>query len=165
MSVAISTVLRSGTDPAKIISLATEIHGGRPVVALRKIKLTESKPRTAVLLVEDEALIRMMIAGMIEELGHTVVAEAANIEEALKLAKTADFGIAVLDINVGGDRIEPVAEIINDRRLPFVFASGYGAAGMPEKFRDRPILQKPFVMDRLGEAIQKALEVAEGSKG
>jgi hypothetical protein len=66
---------------------------------------------------------------------------------------------------VGGDRIEPVAEIINDRRLPFVFASGYGAAGMPEKFRDRPILQKPFVMERLGEAIQKALEVAEGSKG
>ncbi len=117
------------------------------------------------MLVEDEALIGMMIAGMIEELGHTVVAQAANIEDALKLARTADFGIAVLDINVGGDRIEPVAEIINDRRLPFVFASGYGAAGMPEKFRDRPILQKPFVMERLGEAIQKALEVAEGSKG
>lgn len=64
------------------------------------------------LLVEDETLVRMMIAGMVEELGHTVVAEAGNIAEALKLAKTADFGIAILDINVAGDRIEPVAEII-----------------------------------------------------
>jgi hypothetical protein len=70
----------------------------------------ESKARNvSVLLVEDEALIRMMIAGMIEELGHTVVAEAGNIAHALRLAKTADFGIAILDINVGGDRIEPVA--------------------------------------------------------
>ena len=52
-------------------------------------------------LVEDETLIRMMIAGIVEELGHTVVAEAGNISDVLKLAKTADFGIAILDINVG----------------------------------------------------------------
>jgi DNA-binding NarL/FixJ family response regulator len=57
----------------------------------------------------------MMIAGMIEELGHAVVAEAGNIADALRLAKTAEFGIAILDINVGGDRIEPVAEIIDGR--------------------------------------------------
>ena len=121
--------------------------------------MTESHTRQAsVFLVEDEALIRMMIAGMIEELGHTVVAEAGNIDDALKLAQTADFEIAVLDINVGGDRIEPVADIISDRCLPFVFASGYGAAGMPEKFRDRTVLQKPFLMERLGEAIEAALE-------
>jgi CheY-like chemotaxis protein len=121
----------------------------------------ESKPRNvSVLLVEDEALIRMMIAGMIEELGHTVMAEAGNIAHALKLAETADFEIAILDINLGGDRIEPVAEIIDGRRLPFVFASGYGRAGLPEKFRDRPVLQKPFLTERLGEAIQAALEVA-----
>jgi len=99
-----------------------------------------------------------MIAGMIEELGHDVVAEAGNITEALKLAKTTDFGIAILDINVGGERIEPVAEIIHDRLLPFVFASGYGAAGLPEKFRGRTVLQKPFLVKQLAEAIAVALQ-------
>jgi CheY-like chemotaxis protein len=118
----------------------------------------ESKVRhVSVFLVEDETLIRMMIADMIEELGHTVVAEAANIPDALRLAETTDFGIAILDINVGGDRIEPVAEIIDGRHLPFVFASGYGAKGLPARFRDRPVLQKPFLTDRLGQAIQLAL--------
>jgi CheY-like chemotaxis protein len=118
----------------------------------------ESKVRqVSIFLVEDETLIRMMIADMIEELGHTVVAEAANIADALRLAETADFGIAILDINIGGDRIEPVAEVIDGRHLPFVFASGYGAAGLPANFRDRPVLQKPFLPDRLERAIQLAL--------
>jgi CheY-like chemotaxis protein len=120
--------------------------------------VTESKPRKAsVLLVEDETLIRMMIAGMIEELGHTVAAEAGNMTEALLLARTADFEIAVLDINVGGERIEPVADVIAGRRLPFIFASGYGAAGVPEKFSDRPTLQKPFLIEKLGKAIEEVL--------
>jgi CheY-like chemotaxis protein len=113
---------------------------------------------TTVFLVEDEALIRMMIAGMVEELGHSIAAEAGNIADALSLASTADFEVAILDINVGGDRIDPVAEIINDRHLPFLFASGYGAAGLPEKFQDRTVLQKPFLIERLREAIQAAID-------
>jgi CheY-like chemotaxis protein len=115
--------------------------------------LSESKPRqVSVFLVEDEALIRMMIVGMIEELGHTVVAEASNIDQALHLAQTADFDIAVLDINVGGERIEPVADIVSCGNLPFIFASGYGAAGAPERFRDRTVLQKPFLLAKLGRS-------------
>ena len=61
--------------------------------------------RLSVLLVENEVIIRMIIAGMIAKLGHDVVAEAGNIVDALKVAKTADFDIAILDINVGGERI------------------------------------------------------------
>jgi CheY-like chemotaxis protein len=122
----------------------------------------ESKPRqVTVLLVEDETLIRMMIADMVEELGHTIVAEAGNMTEALALAQTADFEIAVLDINVGGAKIEPVADVIAGRRLPFIFASGYGAAGVPEKFRDRPTLQKPFPKERLGKAIEETLRESD----
>ena len=60
--------------------------------------------RVSVLLVEDEVLIRMMIADMIEELGHVVVAEAGNIQSALDLAKTADFQLAILDVNVAGEK-------------------------------------------------------------
>lgn len=122
------------------------------------INLIDAKAhRLSVFLVEDEAIIRMMIAGMVEELGHDVVAEAGNIAEALKIAKTSDFGIAILDINVGGQRIEPVAEILNDRHVPFVFASGYGAAGLPEQYRDRTVLQKPFLVTQLADAITVAL--------
>jgi CheY-like chemotaxis protein len=120
--------------------------------------MAESKVRqVSIFLVEDEALIRMMIAGMVEESGHTVVAEAANLADALRLAETADFRIAILDINIAGDRIEPVAEMIDGRHLPFVFASGYGAAGLPTRFRDRPVVPKPFLADRLEQAIQLAL--------
>ena len=129
-----------------------------PLDRLGNCTVTESKPRqVSVLLVEDETLIRMMIAGMIEELGHTVVAEAGNMTQALILARTADFKIAVLDINVGGERIGPVADVIAGRGLPFIFASGYGAAGAPKKFRDRPTLQKPFLIEKLEKAIEEVL--------
>ena len=125
--------------------------------------MTKSKPRqVAMFLVEDETLIRMMIAGMAEELGHTVVAEAGNINDALTLARTANFEIAVLDINVAGERIEPVAEIVAGRDLPIIFASGYGVAGAPQNFRDRPILQKPFSIERFGKAIEEVFEDRAG---
>jgi DNA-binding NtrC family response regulator len=129
----------------------------RPIIKDYTVSGSKSR-QVSVLLVEDEALIRMMIGDMVEELGHTVVAEAGNMTEALALARTADFEIAVLDINVAGERIEPVADIIAGRDLPFIFASGYGAAGAPEKFRDRPTLQKPFLIERLGKAIDETLE-------
>jgi len=75
----------------------------------------------------------MMMVEMVEELGHTVIAEAATIQEASALAETAEFEIAILDVNVGGERIDPVAEIIAGRGLPFIFASRYGAVGAPPK--------------------------------
>jgi CheY-like chemotaxis protein len=75
-------------------------------------------------LVEDEALLRMMTAEMLEELGHRVVAEAGTINAAEPLARTAQFDLAVLDINVGGTYITSIAQIIADRGLPFIFVSG-----------------------------------------
>jgi CheY-like chemotaxis protein len=116
-----------------------------------------SNTRLSVFLVEDEAIIRMMIAGMVEELGHEVVAEAGHVSEALTLAKSSDFDIAILDINLGGDSIEPVAEVLDHRGLPFVFASGYAATGLPGRFRDRAVLRKPFLIMQLANAISVAL--------
>ncbi len=71
----------------------------------------------SIILVEDEALIRMMLADMIEELGHRVVAEAGNIQVGQALAQAAIFDLAVLDINIAGYSIRPVAEIIDGRGL------------------------------------------------
>lgn len=95
----------------------------------------EARPhRLSVFLVEDETLIQMMIAEMIEELGHTVTAQASDLTQALSLAQTADFDVAILDVNLSGQRIDPVAEALSQRNLPFIFASGYGKGGLTERF-------------------------------
>jgi DNA-binding response OmpR family regulator len=115
-------------------------------------------PGGSVFLVEDEVMIRMMVADMLEELGYSVVAEAGDIEQALKLARTANFDIAILDVNVNGKLISPVAEVIEGRSRPFIFATGYGTQGLPPEYRDRPALQKPFQMENLAIMIERTLK-------
>lgn len=117
-----------------------------------------SQLRISFLVVEDEALIRMMLVDMIEELGHVVVAEAGSLEDAVRVASDAAFDIAILDINLGGSKSTPVAEVLVKRALPFIFASGYGEDGLPEDFKDRPMLRKPFQLDALDRAVQTVLE-------
>jgi DNA-binding NtrC family response regulator len=116
--------------------------------------------QASIFLVEDEALIRMMLAEMVEELGHRVVAEVGNIQDAQVLAETAFFDLAILDINIAGSSIVPVAEIIDRRGLPFLFISGYGSAARPEAFIERPALQKPLMLSKLGETINAILATA-----
>ncbi|MGL5165282.1 MAG: response regulator [Afipia sp.] len=114
--------------------------------------------RRSVLLVEDEVMIRMMVADMLEELGYTIAGEAGDIDEAVRLVQVADYDIAILDVNVNGKVITPVAEAVQLRELPFVFATGYGAQGLPEKFRDRPTIQKPFQIETLARTIESVLK-------
>lgn len=114
--------------------------------------------RTSVLLVEDEVMIRMMVADMLEELGYVIAAEAGDIDEGVRLVQVTDFDIAILDVNVNGKVITPVAEAVQLRGLPFVFATGYGAQGLPEKFRDRIALQKPFQIETLARTIESVLK-------
>ena len=111
-------------------------------------------PKRSILLVEDEVMIRMMVADMLEELGYTIVGEAGDIDEGVRLVQVTDFDIAILDVNVNGRVISPVAEAVQMRGLPFVFATGYGSQGVPEKFRDRPTLQKPFQIETLANTIE-----------
>jgi DNA-binding response OmpR family regulator len=110
-----------------------------------------------VFVVEDEAMIRLMVMDMLEELGCRVAAEAGDVEEAAKLARSADFDLAILDVNVKGKLISPVAELIRARSRPIIFATGYGSDGLPEEFRDFPALQKPFQQDALAAMIDKVM--------
>ena len=114
----------------------------------------------SVFLVEDEVMIRMMVADMLEELGYTVAAEAGEINEAIRLAQTIYYDLAILDVNVNGKVITPVAELINARHRPFIFATGYGSSGLPEEYRDRPALQKPFQLETLSKVIDSTLKGA-----
>lgn len=111
----------------------------------------------SVLLIEDEALIRMMLVEMIEEAGHSVVAEAGDVTKGAVLATDADFDLAILDINVGGESIEPIASAIAGRGKPFLFLSGYEASGVPDAFRGAPVVRKPCLLMELQAAIDAAL--------
>jgi CheY-like chemotaxis protein len=121
-------------------------------------QLQSATPAKRTLVVEDELMIRMLLEDMLGELGYTVAAEAARIEEALEAAKNADFDIAILDVNLNGQPISPVADALVARGMPFVFATGYGERGLPEPYRDRPTLKKPFQMDGLKQMLQTALD-------
>ena len=117
---------------------------------------TEAQPATQakrVLVVEDEVMIRMMLEDMLGELGYTVAAEAARIDEALEATKNADFDLAILDANLDGHPVSPVADALVARGTPFVFATGYVLA---DPYRDRPTLKKPFQMDGLKQILQSA---------
>ena len=122
--------------------------------------MTDGKAGKRVLVVEDELMIRMLLEGMLTDLGHTVAAEAGGIEEALALAKEADIDVAILDVNLNNRPITPVVEVLIERGVPFVFASGYGQRGVPEPYRQNPTLQKPFQVEALAQAIDAALAKA-----
>jgi CheY-like chemotaxis protein len=109
-----------------------------------------------VLVVEDEPMIRMLVEDMLADLGHTVAGQAGAIDEAVTLAKQADFDVALLDVNLNNQPITPVVEVLVARGVPFVFASGYGQRGVPEAYRASPTLQKPFQADALAQAIDAA---------
>jgi CheY-like chemotaxis protein len=109
-----------------------------------------------VFVVEDEAMISMMVEDMLVELGYGIAATASKVDQALRLAQTASFDVAILDVNVNGQMVFPVAEAIKTRKLPFLFATGYGIAGVPEEYRDCLRLQKPYRIEELGMTIDQA---------
>ena len=111
----------------------------------------------SVLLIEDEALIRMMIADMLVELGHSVGGEANDLQSGLLLASTPDVDAAILDIQLGDNSSVPIAEALQSKSVPFAFASGYGADGVPERFRNYPVLQKPFTIEELDRCLATLL--------
>ncbi|MGY4435096.1 CheY-like chemotaxis protein [Bradyrhizobium sp. F1.13.1] len=113
--------------------------------------------QASIFLVEDEALIRMMLVEMIEELGHRVVAEAGRTDEGQSIAGIAQYDLAILDINLLGFNVQPVAEAIAARGLPFVFLSGYGSGGVPDQFKGKPVLHKPCELEMLKRTIDTIL--------
>ncbi len=102
-----------------------------------------------ILLIEDEMLVAMLLEDMLVDIGHEVIGPLADIDKAVEAARNETPDIAILDVNVNGQPVYPVAEVLAGRGIPFAFATGYGAAGLAEPWRDRPTLQKPFHRDDL----------------
>ncbi len=97
-----------------------------------------------VLVVEDEMMVSMLIEDMLTDLGCAVVGPASRLDEAMELARAGGIDCAVLDVNLGGQPIYPLADYLREQGLPFAFSTGYGDAGLREADRGSPVLQKPF---------------------
>lgn len=97
-----------------------------------------------VLVVEDEALISMMIEEAVSSAGHEVAATVSNITDAMHAASTCDFDVALLDINLNGQKAHALPVVLSARGKPFGFVTGYGESGVMDQFADAPILKKPF---------------------
>jgi CheY-like chemotaxis protein len=110
-----------------------------------------------VLVVEDEVAISLLLEDMLLEMGCEVVGPAGRLSAAAELAAREQLDVAVLDVNLAGQPIYPVAEALAARGVPFVFSTGYGSAGIDEPYRDRPVLQKPFAQNELERIIRSAL--------
>jgi len=111
-----------------------------------------------VFLVEDEGVIALLIEDMLQDLGCEIAATAANLAEAREIAATAEIELAVLDVNVDGQPIFPVAKILRDRQIPFVFSTGYGVSGLTSEFDGAVVLGKPFSKKELQETMSRALK-------
>jgi len=109
------------------------------------------------LVVEDESLVALMIEDMLEELGCIVAASAASLARALALAHSEKLDGALLDMNLAGQPVYPVAEILTDRRVPFIFATGYDRSTIDRRFAHVPVVHKPFDARELGRVLAMAI--------
>lgn len=112
-----------------------------------------------VLVVEDEMTIVLMIEDTLLDLGAEVVGPAARLEAALRLARKASIDAAILDVNIQGGNTYPVADILAERGIPFVFCSGYSDWALDERHRDRPRLAKPYSARDLEDQVLQLLGV------
>ena len=109
-----------------------------------------------VMVVEDEAIISFLIEDMLLTLGCASVVHAAGVKQALSVLAENTPDAAVLDVNLAGEPGYAVAEKLEENGVPFVFATGYGESGLPERWRERPVVQKPFTLESLESALRSA---------
>ena len=107
-----------------------------------------------VLIVEDEPLISMMLEDFLDALDHQVAGTADNCASALSQLDEAEVDAAILDVNLrAGEQSWPIADRLSEAGIPFILATGGAGDSIPERFRDRPVLPKPFTMDGVEKAL------------
>lgn len=112
------------------------------------------------LIVEDDPYITLALEETLTDFGLVVAGSARNMPQALRLVQSASFDLALLDVNIGQERIDPVADAIAARGLPFIFTTGCGRAGLPEAYLDRAIVEKPFYVEEILRTLREELENA-----
>lgn len=115
-----------------------------------------------VLVVEDEPFIAMTLEDMLTDLGCIVAGSVAQVREALEVIANGEIDAAVLDVNLGSQKIDPVADELARRQCPFVFTTGYGRSGVPAPHNSRGVVQKPFRAEELARALTEELARVPG---
>lgn len=115
-----------------------------------------------ILVVEDEMFVASLIEELLENFGCDVVASVARPAQALKAIESLDIDAALLDLNLGGHDGTAVAARLEERGIPFVFATGYGGEAVEARFPGRPVLVKPFSPAQLRDALRSVLGLPEG---
>ncbi|MCT8990578.1 response regulator [Chelativorans sp. SCAU2101] len=111
-----------------------------------------------VLVVEDEALVAMDLEMILEDLGCAVVGPVMRLDRAEALVKAdVEADAAILDVNVGGLQVFPLAALLAERGVPIVFATGYDSSGMPAEWNGRPTLQKPYTVEDVARRLLQAI--------
>jgi CheY-like chemotaxis protein len=115
-----------------------------------------------VLVVEDEALVSMLLEDMLEDFGCEVLGPLMRVSDALAFVAdpNARVDVAILDVNLAGERSFSVAEALRARGTPFVLSTGYDESGIDEAWRNGPILRKPFLASQLESTLREALDSA-----
>ncbi|HEY2048560.1 MAG TPA: response regulator [Caulobacteraceae bacterium] len=114
-----------------------------------------------VLVVEDEMMIAMLVEDMLADLGCSVVGPAHGLQAAMDLAEDAkDLDAALLDVNLAGQPVFAVADVLRAKNVPIIFCTGYGDAGLRDADRGAPVLQKPYRAKDLADTLAAALKVA-----
>ena len=111
-----------------------------------------------VLVVEDEMMVALFLETMLIDLGHQVAGPVARLEKGLEVIEREAIDLAVLDVNINGREVYPIAEALEARGVPFIFATGYGSAGLRPAYSGRPVLQKPYRSDDLRVAIGRVCD-------
>ena len=111
----------------------------------------------SILIVEDEPLIAMMLEDFLESMGHSIRGTCETVSQALEEAEKGGFDLAILDVNLKGESVWPVASKLRDIGVPFVLASGGHVDPPPPEFRGVPMLEKPFTIDRVAPVLNEAL--------
>ena len=110
-----------------------------------------------ILIVEDEPLIAMMLEDFLESLGHSIAGTCDTVESALERVQKGGFDLAILDVNLKGENVWPVASQLRARSVPFVIATGGHVDPPPPEFNNAPVIEKPYTVDRVTPAINAAL--------
>jgi len=110
----------------------------------------------SILIVEDEPLIAMMLEDFLESLGHKIHGSCESVEEALAVTQGGGFDLAILDVNLKGESVWPVANALRDKNIPFVLATGGHVEPPPPEYKNVPVLEKPYTVDRVSPVIDAA---------
>jgi CheY-like chemotaxis protein len=114
-------------------------------------------PGRSILIVEDEPLIAMMLEDFLESLGHSIAGTCDSVESALNRVAGGGFDLAILDVNLKGENVWPVASRLREQGVPFIIATGGHVDPPPPEFNDAPMIEKPYTVDRVTPAIDAAL--------